>query len=180
MKKSLRKKMLPSAIKTAVIAVLVLIDQLIKNVVINNLELYNKNVGGEPITAIKGVIGWFRVHNTGGAWSMFSDYTIVLTVIVSVIIATWYIALMIGKIDGKIVNVCAVLIIAGGLGNLVDRIRFSYVVDYIYTLFMDFPIYNFADILITCGIFMLIGYLIYDLIKTTRAEKIKKDEEKTE
>ena len=81
--------------------------------------------------------------------------------------------LLLGKVQGKLMNICAVLILAGGAGNLIDRFAQGYVVDYIKTLFIDFPVFNFADILVVVGCFTLMGYLIYDII---REEKQKKKE----
>ena len=64
--------------------------------------------------------------------------------------------------------------IAGGIGNVIDRIRLQYVIDYIEPLFIDFAVFNFADCLITVGAFSLIIYLIVDLIKDIKKEKATK------
>ena len=56
---------------------------------------------------------------------------------------------------------CIAAIWAGGLGNMIDRVRLGYVVDMIQTLFMRFPIFNVADCFITCGCFALMGSLIF-------------------
>ena len=63
------------------------------------------------------------------------------------------------------------MVIAGGLGNLIDRVLRGFVVDFIEVQFMDFAVFNFADILVTCASFMIIGYTIYDLIKEQREKK---------
>ena len=55
---------------------------------------------------------------------------------------------------------CIASIYAGGLGNMIDRIRLGYVVDMIETQFMNFPVFNVADCFITCGCFALLGSLI--------------------
>ena len=51
-----------------------------------------------------------------------------------------------------------------------DRIARGYVIDYIHTLFIDFPIFNFADCLITCACFAVIIYLIFDLVRDRKKE----------
>ena len=61
--------------------------------------------------------------------------------------------------------------ISGGVGNIIDRIRLQYVVDYIEPTFVNFAVFNFADCLITVGAFILIIYLVVDLIKDIRNEK---------
>ena len=63
------------------------------------------------------------------------------------------------------------LVISGGLGNVIDRILYGFVVDFIEPLFIDFAVFNFADICITVGAFMLIGYEIYDLVKEKKTKK---------
>ena len=73
-------------------------------------------------------------------------------------------------------DICIPLLIAGGLGNLIDRIALGYVIDYIQVLCVDFPIFNFADCLVTCSAIALIVYLIYDLIADMRREKKAKSE----
>ena len=61
--------------------------------------------------------------------------------------------------------------ISGGIGNIIDRIRLHYVVDYIEPLFVNFAVFNFADCLITVGAFLLIFYLIFDLVKDSKKNK---------
>ena len=61
--------------------------------------------------------------------------------------------------------------VSGGIGNIIDRIRLRYVVDFIEPVFVDFAVFNFADCLITVGAFTLIGYLIYDIIKDAKNQK---------
>ena len=65
-------------------------------------------------------------------------------------------------------KISAVLIISGGLGNLIDRIFRGSVIDYIEPLFVNFAVFNFADCLVTVGAAILIVYLIYDLVKSVR------------
>ena len=77
------------------------------------------------------------------------------------------------KIKSKIEIVSLILIISGGLGNLVDRALNGHVVDYIQALpaFIDFPVFNFADCLVTVGSFLLIGFLLYDIFKEFKNSK---------
>ena len=148
-------------------ATLVLLDQWFKKLAVEHL------MGKEDIILIKNFIGLSYAENTGAAFSIFSDSTMFLSIVTLIIIVAGIIYLMLGKLEGKLMNVCAVLILAGGAGNLVDRFAQGYVVDYIKTLFMDFPVFNFADILVVVGVFVVCGYLIYDII---REEKLKKRE----
>jgi lipoprotein signal peptidase len=56
---------------------------------------------------------------------------------------------------------CIAAIWAGGLGNMIDRIRLGYVVDMICTDFIRFPVFNVADIFITCGCILLLVHLVF-------------------
>ena len=151
-------------------AVLVFVDQLIKKLVVDNL------MGKEDIILVKNFIGLSYAENTGAAFSMFSDSTMLLSVVTLVMILGGIVYLFLGKIEGKLMNICAVMILAGGIGNLIDRFAQGYVVDYIKTLFIDFPVFNFADILVVVGVFVVCGYLIYDIIK----EEMQKKKEKAD
>lgn len=148
-------------------AVLVFVDQWIKKLAVENL------MGKEDVVLIKNFLALSYAENTGAAFSAFSDSTIVLSVVTLLLLLGGVVFLLLGKVQGKLMNICAVLILAGGAGNLIDRFAQGYVVDYIKTLFIDFPVFNFADILVVVGCFTLMGYLIYDII---REEKQKKKE----
>ena len=147
------------------IAALTAADQIIKYFVL----LYLKPVGS--VGAINGFLEWNYVENTGAAFGSFSGNTALLSVITAVIIIAGIAAIILKKINNKVLLVTTTVIIAGGLGNLIDRIFRGYVVDFIKVLFIDFPVFNFADILVTCGSFMLIIYLIIDIYKDSRKKR---------
>ena len=144
------------------IAALTAADQIIKYFVL----LYLKPVGS--VGVINGFLEWDYVENTGAAFGSFSGNTALLSIITAVIIIAGIAAIILKKINNKFLLQTATVIIAGGLGNLIDRIFRGYVVDFIKVLFIDFPVFNFADILVTCGSFMLIIYLIIDIYKDSR------------
>ena len=147
------------------IAVLTAIDQIIKFFVERDL----KPVGEKSF--VDGFIGWQYVENTGAAFGSFSNNTMLLTVFTAALLLVGIVALLAGKIKNKFYKVCAVMVIAGGAGNLIDRIFRGFVVDYIEVQFMDFAVFNFADILVTCGAFMIIGYTVYDMVKDFRNKR---------
>lgn len=125
------------------------------------------------IVVIDKLLSWDYTQNTGAAFGSFSQSTTLLSVVTGVVILAGIIAIIMKKIKGKYLLTVSVMIIAGGLGNLVDRISKGYVVDFIKVLFIDFPVFNFADILVTCGAFMLIGYLIWDTYRENNNKKSK-------
>ena len=67
------------------------------------------------------------------------------------------------------------VILSGGIGNLIDRIRFGYVVDFIEPTFVNFAIFNIADCAVTCGAVVLVGYLLYDAFKDVKKPKENSD-----
>lgn len=160
-----KKRYLIFALQMVSIAVLVLIDQVVKNAAVKNLS------GQEDIVLIKNFIALSYAENTGAAFSAFSDSTTMLSVFTLILITAGVIYLFLGKLSGKVKNVCAVCILAGGTGNLIDRFSQGYVVDYIKTLFINFPVFNFADMLVVCGVFVLCGILIYEIIVEEKQKK---------
>lgn len=150
------------------IAVLTAADQLIKLVVERNLQ----PIGTAEF--INGFIGWNYVRNTGAAFGSFSQNTTLLTVVTGAVILAGIILIATKKIKSKFYLTCAVLIISGGLGNLIDRIFRGYVIDFIDVQFTDFAVFNFADILVTVGSIALMIYVIVDIFRDRKKSGEKK------
>ncbi len=150
------------------IAVLTAADQLIKLVVERNLQ----PIGTAEF--INGFIGWNYVRNTGAAFGSFSQSTTLLTVVTGAVILAGIILIATKKIKSKFYLTCAVLIISGGLGNLIDRIFRGYVIDFIDVQFTDFAVFNFADILVTVGSIALMIYVIADIFRDRKKSGEKK------
>ena len=156
------------AISLAVIVALTLIDRLTKYIAVSTVKIDG------PKEFLFGFFQFRYVENTGAAFSAFSDNTKILTAVTVIIIAFCLILLLSKKLKPMFINVCLLLITAGGIGNVIDRIVYGYVVDFIEPLYIDFAVFNFADCCITVGAFMLIGYEIYELI--TERKNTKKDD----
>ena len=156
----------------AVVFVLSLVgaDQIIKYFVIE----YLKPVG--TVEFIEGVIRLRYVENTGAVFGSFATHTAMLTVVSIILLGVTIYFLISQKNKSKIVNITLLLMIAGGIGNIIDRIRLHYVVDYIEPVFVDFAVFNFADCLITVGAFVLMFYLVVDIIKDGKNAKEKPTE----
>lgn len=136
-------------------AVLILADQLSKYLVRAHIPL------GESAPFIPHVLDLTYVRNTGAAFSLLREHTWILTVVSAVIVVA--IALLVGRrvITGRLGLLSATLIMAGGVGNLIDRLVFRYVTDLFQTVFMDFPVFNVADCCITVGVALLCVYLLF-------------------
>lgn len=165
-----KKKYIVFLLQLVAAAVLALVDQLIKKAAVTSLK------GQDGIVLIKNVLGLTYAENTGAAFSAFSDSTITLSVVTLLMLVAVVAFLFFAKISNKAVNVGVTMILGGGVGNLIDRFAQGYVVDYIETLFVDFPVYNFADICVTVGVAIVCVCLIYDMIKEEKQKKNAKEE----
>ncbi len=98
---------------------------------------------------IEGILHITYCENTGGPFSIFRGQVMVLgilSIFVMIGIAAW---LVVKKPKPILYRVCGCLFLAGGLGNLIDRLWRGYVVDFIHISAIDFPIFNIADIYVT-------------------------------
>lgn len=122
------------------------------------------------------ILGIFRFHlvyNTGGAWSIFSGATWALGAfsLVVCIVLTAYLALTPQRPNtGELIGIS--LVVAGGIGNAIDRFTLGFVVDFIESTFIDFPIFNIADIGVTCGIILfIVSLLVHERTEAKRAAR---------
>ncbi len=134
----------------AIAAVLVLIlDQWLKYWVTVNIAL---DTGS--ITLIPGVLDLVNIHNTGAAFGILQGgawrWIFVVIALVFVVIAVY--AIRRGLIRGAIGRWAVVGVLAGAIGNCIDRVLNGEVVDYINLLFMQFAVFNFADICVCVGV----------------------------
>ena len=131
-------------------------DQITKWLVVTLIPL------GGRVAAIPGLFSLTNVRNTGAAFSAFEG-------------AQWLFILIFVIFTGAILweyfkkrmpfttfeRWCIAAVYAGGLGNMIDRVRLGYVVDMIATDFINFPVFNVADCFITCGCIGLIVHLVF-------------------
>lgn len=138
------------------IAVLIAaLDQLIKY----NIVKYLKPI--QSLKVIDGFLSLTYVENFGIAFGMFKNkalFFIIMTIIISLVVV--YLIFTIGK-QKLLINICLVLILGGAFGNLIDRIRFGYVIDYIHFSFFP-PVFNFADSCIVIGAIVLSLIILLD------------------
>ncbi len=130
------------------------IDYIIKILVINNL----KPISG--IDIIPGLFSLSYVENKGAAFGMLANARWVFIVFTIAVIILLIIFLFWKKPTSKLLNTAFILIIGGGFGNLIDRIFYGYVVDYLSISFFP-PVCNFADYCVTVGALLLVIYLIF-------------------
>ena len=137
-----------------VAALLALADQGIKLIAVQYLK------GAGKVTVIDNLLFLHYTENRGAAFSMLADKRWIFIVVTVVIIAAFIWAIFKYKPTNKLLIISSMLIIGGGIGNLIDRIYLGYVVDYIYWSFFT-PVCNFADYCITSGTVLLMIYIIF-------------------
>jgi len=126
---------------------------------------------GEVFFEIPGVLALKHSVNTGAAFSAFSGKTPMLAILSLILLAAMY-GFACGKM--RLVPVARIALgcmFGGGIGNLMDRVLFSGVTDYICLLFVEFPIFNLADVAITCAIGVLLILVFMDRLEEPAEEE---------
>ncbi len=134
------------------IAVLTVLDQITKYAAIAYLE------GSDPIIIVDGVLELMYVENRGAAFGIMNGmrgFFLVLAPLISLMLLSVLSRLPKTRrfLPLKAAFIC---IIAGAIGNFIDRLLHGYVVDFIYFKLIDFPVFNVADIFVTCSAAALI------------------------
>ena len=133
-------------------------DQWTKYLTVSNIALY------QDIDFIPGFLGLTYVQNTGAAFSSFEGqqwlFALIFAVFTAAVLWEYFRSPM---PFSKFERWCIAAIYAGGLGNMIDRVRLGFVVDMIETKFMNFPVFNVADCFITCGcIAMMVSLVLFN------------------
>lgn len=140
----------------------IIIDQMIKFVINNNLDLYDQN------TIIDNFFYLTNVRNYGAAWSILTGSRIMLIIVtILIMIGLYYFFIRKEKMK-KYEKVIYGFLYGGIIGNLIDRIFRGYVIDYLefYIFGYNFPVFNLADILIVISMF----FIIISVIKGDKGE----------
>lgn len=138
------------------ISLLVFLDQLTKWLVVLKL----KPIHDLPI--IKDVFHLTYVENRGAAFGILEGkhlFFVITTVTIFIFLTVYYFRLPSGRIYHWM-RLALVLLGAGAIGNLIDRIRHGYVVDFLYFKLIDFPVFNIADICVVVGVAILSVFIL--------------------
>lgn len=149
---------------TLLAVALVAIDQWIKQWAINTL------ISGD-ISLIDNVLYLHYVENTGAAFSIFLGQRWPLVVVTVILILIILAAFLSGKVTDRLSILSLSLILAGGVGNLIDRLARGFVVDYVDFRLINFAVFNLADACITIGTVLLCCAILF---KDAKKEKIQK------
>ncbi len=129
------------------------VDRLSKYLVAANMRL------GQSIPVIENIFHITFKTNDGAAFSILSGKIPFLIFATLLIIGALVAFIIVKKPKSKIFGIAVSLIISGAMGNLVDRIALGYVIDFLDARFIDFPIFNFADICVVFGAALFCIYI---------------------
>jgi signal peptidase II len=150
-----------------VVALVVLLDQVSKYIIIKNVEI------NEMIQVINKFFYITHYKNPGAAWGMLKNGTLLFLIVIPVIAIVLLFVMM--KNKHSFLRFSLSLVLGGAIGNYIDRIVIGRVTDFLlfYIGSYPFPIFNVADIAITCGTILLAIYLlfIYKEPKSTEPDK---------
>lgn len=140
-----------------IIAVLIALDQFTKEMAVSHLK------DKPAYSIINGIIEFNYLENTGAAFGMLQNqriFFIFVEVIVLIVIA-YILYKTPNRKKYNLMHILLSLIAAGAIGNMIDRVRLDYVVDFIYIVLINFPIFNLADIYVTVATAILILALLF-------------------
>ena len=162
-------------ISFAVIAIIgIAIDQIVKAWAYNEL----RPVGSIPL--IKDVFHFTYRENTGAAFSFLEGNNIFFIILTSCVILVLLWLLLSGRVTNKIAEYCVLFISMGGIGNLIDRFNYEFVVDMFDFTLINFAVFNVADIYVTCGSILFLLIFLFtkgEVIDLESRKKIKPSDE---
>lgn len=153
-----KRKIIMLSVDLAVMILLTWLDQFTKNMAV----LYLKGQPSVPI--VKDILILQYLENKGAAFGMLQNqkiFFVFIEVLILLVIGFVLLRIPSGK-KYSLMHVILVLVAGGAVGNMIDRVGQDYVVDFIYFVLIDFPIFNMADIYVTCAtVLFVIGVLFY-------------------
>ncbi len=151
-------------------AALITFDQLSKHLIEANFTLHDR------VNIIPKILNFTLVYNEGAAFGMLSDHRYVFMSVTCVVVAVGILLLASRYFKSSFVAVSVTFIVAGGIGNLIDRFATGKVVDFLEFDFIEFSVFNLADCCVVVGAFMILGYSVYDIYRQTALENKKQAE----
>ena len=149
------------------IALIIGIDQLTKWLAVEFLM----PIDTQPL--IEGVLHLTYVENRGAAFGMLADQRWIFISVSTVTILILSVYLFLGKAENRLYEAGITVVIAGGIGNMIDRLALGYVIDFIDFRLINFAVFNGADSFVCVGAGILILALIIDIVKELRRERSK-------
>ncbi|MHC5267774.1 signal peptidase II [Enterococcus sp. LJL98] len=136
--------------------ILVGLDQWVKYWTVSNLAL------GESQPFIPSLLSLTYIQNRGAAWSILEGQMLFFFVITIVAVAVVSYLLIKYRNEHWLFTIGLAFVLAGALGNFIDRMRLGYVIDMFQTEFMTFPIFNVADVTLFLGVVAIFSYTLFE------------------
>lgn len=136
-------------------AVLTVIDQVTKWGILQNFDLYDEKI------LIPNVFSLYYIQNTGAAWGIFAGRMTFFYIITVLVIGYLIYNFHKYKVESKLARLSFSFILSGAIGNFIDRLAYGYVVDMFRLDFINFPIFNVADVCLTIGVGLMIIYVLF-------------------
>lgn len=159
-----------------VCVILIALDQISKWIALSSLS----PVGSGSIPFIDGFMEFTLVFNKGASFGILAGHRwlfVSLTIVVSIGIIIAYIKMPKTK-EYNLVRISLMLILSGAFGNIIDRIRMpqGVVIDFLNFMFIDFPVFNFADIYVVSGSILLAVLVLFVLKEEPKEKQVKSEE----
>lgn len=160
MEQTLKEKLIRLIIVSSIIIIL---DQLTKYIILTTMPLHNS------IPVIPGFFSITHIHNPGGAFGMFADGSPLLRKFLFLVVSSLAICFVLyfyhsTPLTHRFLSLGFAMIFGGAVGNMIDRVRFGKVVDFLLFYIRDwyFPAFNVADSAITIGVTIFVIHLLFD------------------
>ncbi len=149
--------------------ILIILLDLLVFFLLTAADLFTKHLAvlhlkdSEPIVLIPGALQLRYLENRGAAFGVLQNQRIffAITGIAFLLAVVWYLKKIPAESKYRVLRAVLVVVAAGDVGNLIDRVRLGYVVDFIYFSLINFPIFNVADIYVTVGTAVLFILVIF-------------------
>ena len=159
----MKRRIIECVIMLAIAGALIALDLVTKVLAATNLNMHS-------ITLIPNLIDFIYTENTGAAFGMLSNNTWFLIGFTAVFIVAFVLFDIFNHSKNWFYRIGYVLVLAGAIGNLIDRIMFGFVRDFIAISFFPF-IFNVADIFVTVGTVLLMIYVLFYMFNADTKEK---------
>lgn len=152
-----KRKILLLILDLLILVLLVSLDQYTKYIAVHKLK-------NQPaFNIINGVLEFNYLENRGAAFGMLQNQKIFFVFVAVIFLCVIIYVLIKAPLEKKYfkLHILLVMIAGGAIGNMIDRLRFDYVVDFIYIVLINFPIFNVADMYVTFSTVLLIIQVLF-------------------
>ena len=168
-----KKSLIDYIIYASVLVGGIIIDQLTKLIVVNNMALHEHipviRIGDTVIASL------YHTRNDGAAFGMLDGAPWIFNTVSTVAIVVMLAYLFLGHAESRLSGIALAMLVSGGIGNMIDRISLKYVVDFIYLDIINFAVFNGADSFVCVGAGLLVLALLLEMKEEVKKEKALKE-----